>query len=71
MVSYYVPNVVLRVRVPCVTSNAGKYKPVMADATGVVGPLKWDFVHFTPHGGKVLGDHIIEAIYNHRRSHDR
>ncbi|HNJ05804.1 MAG TPA: hypothetical protein PLB73_16205, partial [Leptospiraceae bacterium] len=53
------------------TSNAGKYKPVMADATGVVGPLKWDFVHFTPHGGKVLGDHIIEAIYNHRRSHDR
>ncbi len=52
------------------TSNQGRYNPIMPDKTGATGPLKWDFVHFTPHGGKVLGDHIIDTIYRLRQPHE-
>lgn len=44
------------------TSVENKYVPNLPDKSGTVGPVKWDPVHHTPHGGRMLGELILDRI---------
>lgn len=44
------------------TSKDGQYLKKMADRSGYMGVMHWDEVHYSMHGGKVLGEMILEKI---------
>jgi hypothetical protein len=44
------------------TSVDGKYVPRLADKNGTVDLVHWDPVHHTAHGGKVLGELVIDTM---------
>lgn len=47
------------------TSVNGVYVPQLADKSGARGMVHWDPVHHTAHGGKVLGEFVIDAMAEH------
>ncbi|MCE9598558.1 MAG: hypothetical protein K8S54_11370 [Spirochaetia bacterium] len=44
------------------TSVDNKFVPNLADKSGTKAPVKWDPVHHTPHGGRMLGELILDRI---------
>ncbi|MCB1172487.1 MAG: DUF459 domain-containing protein [Leptospiraceae bacterium] len=44
------------------TSRGGQPLQSMTDKNGRTGPMFWDEVHYSSHGGKVLGELVLDVI---------